>query len=106
MGDPAVLGAAGETTLAISGPVTLGEVSRWRDALLGALGAAQPVNLNLADAGPWDAAGLQLIVSAVTTGRSVGPPVRLCRVPQVFLSLADQAGAADWLADVIVDRLD
>jgi ABC-type transporter Mla MlaB component len=105
LADAAVSGPVDEAMLAISGPVTLAEVSRWRESLLAALGRGVPVNLDVADAGPWDASGVQLVVSAVRTSRTTGPAVRLSRVPNVFLAIADQAGISEWLADAIHDRL-
>jgi ABC-type transporter Mla MlaB component len=93
------------TTLVLSGPVTLAEAPRWRDALLSALAEGKAVRLDLAASGPWDLAGLQLILSAMATGRRSGQAIRLARVPRVFLAIAEQAGLADGLSGAIEGHL-
>jgi ABC-type transporter Mla MlaB component len=89
------------TTVEVSGPVTLAEAPRWREAILAALARGQDVRLDLAAAGPWDAAGLQLVLAALASGRRAGQAVRLARVPRVFLAAAEQGALADHLADSI-----
>jgi anti-anti-sigma regulatory factor len=96
----------GTTDVVLSGPVTLAEAPRWKEALLGAFSAGRPVRIDLESAGPWDLAGLQLLISALATGRRGGVPVRLDRVPRVFLAIADQAGLTGRLAEAIDGRLD
>jgi anti-anti-sigma regulatory factor len=91
-----------EATVDVTGPVTLSEVPRWRDELLAALGEGRPVRLDLSGSGPWDAAGLQLMISAIATGRQAGIPVHLSRVPGAFQAILEQAGAREWLAPSIV----
>ena len=99
-------GAWPVATLVVSGPVTLVESPRWRDALLAVLAEGQDVRIDLATAGPWDLAGLQLLIAALALGRKGGQPVRLVRVPRVLLAIAEQAGLSDRLAEVIDSRLD
>ncbi len=99
-------GAEPVVTVALTGPVTLGETPRWREALIAALAEAKPVRIDLAASGPWDLAGLQLLISAVATGRRSGQAVRLAHVPRGLLAIADQAGVADRLAETIDDRPD
>ena len=93
------------TTLVVAGPVTLGEVPRWREALIAAFSEAKAVQIDLAASGPWDAAGLQLLISAIATGRRSGQTVRLVHVPRCFTAITDQAGASGWLAAAVADRL-
>jgi ABC-type transporter Mla MlaB component len=90
------------TALVVSGPVTVTEVPRWRDALLAVMAASQDIRLNLAAAGPWDLAGLQLLISALASGRRV----RLVEVPRVCLASAERAGLGERLAEAIESRLD
>jgi len=94
------------TTLVVSGPTTLVEAPRWRDALLAALAQGKDVRIDLATAGPWDLAGLQLLLAALVSGRKGGQTVRLVRVPRVLLAIAEQAGLGDRLADAIESRLE
>jgi ABC-type transporter Mla MlaB component len=86
--------------------LTLAEAPRWREALLAALARGHDLRLDLAAAGPWDLAGLQLVLAAMASGRRAGQAVRLDRVPRVLLAIAEQAaldghlaGSIDGLAD-------
>jgi ABC-type transporter Mla MlaB component len=85
-------------TVMISGPITLYESSEVREQLRTALEAGQPLRLNLETSGPWDLAGLQLLVSAVASGRHLGLDVRFEQVPRVCAEVADRSGLRDWLA--------
>jgi len=81
------------TTLVVSGPLTLAETPRWRDALSSALaGEGGGVRVDLAASGPWDLAGVQLLIAAMTSGRLRGREVRLVRVPGVFREITRRAG--------------
>jgi ABC-type transporter Mla MlaB component len=84
----------------LSGPVTLYESAEFRESLHSALAEGKPLRVDLEASGPWDLAGLQLLVSTVATGRKVGLPVRFVHVPGVCRELADRAGLAEWLAAV------
>jgi ABC-type transporter Mla MlaB component len=86
-------------TLTLSGPVTLYESSDVREALAAALAEGKPLRVNLETSGPWDLAGLQLLISAVATGRKAGLPVRLVQVPGVCREIAERSGLGDWLAE-------
>ncbi|MBX6314648.1 MAG: STAS domain-containing protein [Isosphaeraceae bacterium] len=81
--------------------MTLAEVPRWREALLAALAEGKDLRVDLAAAGPWDLAGLQLILAALATGRRAGRSIRLVRVPQVFRAIAERAALTDVLAEAI-----
>jgi ABC-type transporter Mla MlaB component len=106
LGDLApVSGERPATTLVVAGPVTLGEVPRWREALIAAFSEAKPVQIDLAASGPWDVAGLQLLISALATGRRSGQPVRLVHVPRGFTAIAEQAGVSGRLAEAVGDQL-
>lgn len=86
-------------TVTWSGPSTLAEVGRRRAWLLEALSAGQGAGarIELEAAGPWDLAGLQLLLSALETARRNGPVVRLSAVPSVLRDLAVRAGLWDRL---------
>ena len=81
----------------LTGPVTLYEVASVRDHLRSALAAGKPLRLDLADSGPWDIAGLQLLISCVKAGRQLGQDVRLIHVPPACDDLARRYGLSDWL---------
>jgi ABC-type transporter Mla MlaB component len=106
VGPTAEAGARPVTTLVMSGPVTLAESPRWREALLATLAEGHDVRLDLATAGPWDLAGLQLLLAALASGRRSGQAVRLARVPRVCLAVADRAGLAGHLAGTIESRME
>lgn len=93
-------------TVALDGPMTLAEAHRVREALLSAFAPGRDVVLDLGAAGPWDLAGLQLVLSALATGRKAGQGVRLVRPPAALRAIADQAGVADALAGAIEDDPD
>ena len=81
-------------TVRLSGPMTLPEVALWHGRLHAALDRGAGLRIDLAAAGPWDVAGLQLILSALASGKQSGRDVRLLEVPGVFFALAAQAGLA------------
>jgi ABC-type transporter Mla MlaB component len=89
-------------TVMLSGPMTLYESADLRDQLRSALEAGRPVRLNLETSGPWDLAGLQLLVSAVASGRQTGLEIRFEHVPKVCTELAERSGLRDWL-DALTD---
>lgn len=82
----------------LSGPVTLYESAEVRDHLRAALESGDPVLIDLETSGPWDLAGLQLLASALASGREAGVVVRLTHVPRVCAELAERSGLGDWLA--------
>jgi len=87
-------------TLTLSGPITLYDAAEVRESLTMALAGGKDLKLDLETSGPWDVAGLQLLVSAVATGRRAGLSVRLVHVPGVCREIAERAGLAGWLAGV------
>lgn len=88
------------TTVMLSGPMTLYESSEVRDRLRSALEAGRPLHLDLETSGPWDLAGLQLLASAVASGRRAGVPIRFVHVPRVCAEVAGRAGLRDWLSEL------
>jgi ABC-type transporter Mla MlaB component len=87
------------TTITMSGPKTLYESNEVRDLLRSAFESGLPVRLDLETSGPWDFAGLQLLVSAVATGKEYALPVRLVNVPRVCAEIAERSGLREWLAE-------
>jgi ABC-type transporter Mla MlaB component len=83
----------------LSGPMTLYESSEVRELLRSALEPQQPLRLDLETTGPWDLAGLQLLASAVASGRKDGIAVRFDHVPRVCAEIAERSGLSVWLAD-------
>ena len=84
----------------LSGPVTLYESSEIRELLLRALSRGKDLRIDLETSGPWDLAGLQLLISGVASGRKAGQTVRLINVPRGFAEIADRAGLSGWLSSV------
>jgi ABC-type transporter Mla MlaB component len=84
-------------TLRLDGPVTRAESSRWRDELRAALTGASAVNIDLSGSGPWDLAGVQVLLAAQATARRAGRAVRLLDPPGVLLDLANRAGLSSVL---------
>jgi ABC-type transporter Mla MlaB component len=93
-------GDEGVDTITLSGPVTLLEAGGVRERLRSAFGEGRPLRIDLGSAGPWDLAGLQLLVSAVASGRASGRSVTLLHVPEGCRETAERAGLSGWLASV------
>lgn len=81
----------------LSGPVTIEEAPRHREALLAALASGRGLRIDLEPSGPWDVAGLQLLLAALASGRQSGQGVRLAGSPGVLRELAERAGVLDLL---------
>ena len=81
----------------LSGPATLYESTELRETLLAAVLEDKPWCIDLETSGPWDIAGLQLLISAVASGRKAGHAVRLRNVPRVCVEIAERAGLSGWL---------
>src|SRR5262249_25386894 len=81
----------------LTGPVTLYEVAAIRETLLAALAEGRPLRLDLGDSGPWDIAGLQLLISCVKSGRLRNQEVRVVNVPRSCAELAQRSGLSGWL---------
>jgi ABC-type transporter Mla MlaB component len=66
-----------------------------------ALSDGKPVRIDLSDSGPWDLAGIQLLISCVATGRDRDLEVRLVEVPLVCSQVAERSGLSGWLVSVL-----
>jgi ABC-type transporter Mla MlaB component len=84
----------------LTGPVTLYEVSAVREALRSALADGRPLRIDLSESGPWDIAGLQLLISCVRSGQSRGQEVRVVNPPRSCADTAERSGLAEWLRSV------
>jgi ABC-type transporter Mla MlaB component len=84
----------------LTGPITLYEVSAVCETLRGALSDGNPIRIDLGDTGPWDLAGLQLMISAAATARDRDLAIRLVGVPASCAQVAARSGLSDWLASV------
>jgi ABC-type transporter Mla MlaB component len=87
-------------TILLTGPITLYEVSAVRESLSMSLAEGKSLRIDLSDAGPWDLAGLQLIVSCVNTARNSDRETRLINVPKPCVEIAERSGLSDWLRSV------
>jgi ABC-type transporter Mla MlaB component len=84
-------------TIFLTGPVTLYEVGAIRETLCSALAEGKRLRIDLSDSGPWDLAGLQLLISCVKTGRDAGQSVHLANVPAGCTDVAERSGLSSWL---------
>lgn len=82
--------------------MTLAECDRLRLSILGAMAEGGVLRLDLAGSGPWDLAGLQVVLAAVKTVRGQGRSAILDRVPDVFLDVAEKAGCKGFLSGSIL----
>jgi len=87
-------------TIVLTGPITLYEVSAIRETLRLALAEGKQLRIDLADSGPWDLAGLQLLVSCVKTARDRDRAARIFNVPRVCTEIAERSGLSGWLRSV------
>jgi anti-anti-sigma regulatory factor len=92
----------GFSTAILSGPVTLYETSEVRATLLAAVGEGKgkELRINLEATGPWDIAGMQLLVAVVASGRKAGLGVRFEQVPGVCREVAERSGLFAWLDEM------
>lgn len=86
--------------IALVGAVTIYEVVEVRERLARALTGGHETRVDLGDSGPWDLAGLQLLISLVRSGRERESRVRLVNVPPACHEVALRSGLDDWLARV------
>jgi ABC-type transporter Mla MlaB component len=89
-----------EQTILLTGPITLYEVATVRETLRAALVEGRPFRIDLKDSGPWDIAGLQLLISCVRSGQHQDQAVRLVNPPRGCLDLAERSGLIEWLHSV------
>jgi len=89
----------GREPVVLSGPVTLYEVVRAREALMQmqAGGETHPVRIDLAQTETWDVAGLQLLIAAHRSAQARGVALWFEHVPADCLRLAERCGMVDWL---------
>jgi ABC-type transporter Mla MlaB component len=83
--------------LSLSGPITLYESLEVRETLRAALAEKRDLRVDLDASGPWDLAGLQLLVSLANTAHKAGLSVRLVHVPGVCREVAERSGLGPWL---------
>ena len=81
----------------LSGPVTLYESNEIRETLLTAVKEELPLKIDLGTTGPWDLAGLQLLIATVSTCAKKGLAVSFDEVPKSCAEIAERAGLSDWL---------
>lgn len=84
-------------SLTVSGPMTIYEVGDWRETFLQSVRPGTALDVDLHTSGPWDAAGLQLLISLVNTGYQRDCQIRFQLVPKVCREIANRAGLGDWL---------
>jgi hypothetical protein len=85
--------------------MTRAEVDRWRVALADGLSQGRGLRLDLEGSGPWDVAGVQLLLAAIASGQRAGGLVFLTGVPKVLISVAERAGVLDRLAAINLDQV-
>jgi ABC-type transporter Mla MlaB component len=85
-------------TVGLSGPVTLYEVLVVRETLQTAMALGKNLRIDLGDSGPWDLAGVQLLISCAKSAASGNRDVLLLNIPRGCVEIAERAGLSDWLA--------
>ncbi|MFO0951001.1 MAG: STAS domain-containing protein [Isosphaeraceae bacterium] len=86
--------------MTLSGPVTLYESAEVREALLAVLAEGKDLRINLDASGPWDLAGLQLLIATQASAERAGLSVRFTHVPGVCREVAQRSGLSEWLDEV------
>jgi ABC-type transporter Mla MlaB component len=81
----------------LTGPITIYEAATVRESLRIALAVRKPLVIDLSDSGPWDIAGLQLLISCVRSGQQSSQVVRVVNPPRTCAELAQRSGLSDWL---------
>jgi ABC-type transporter Mla MlaB component len=89
-----------DKTILLTGPVTVYEVATVRETLRDALAEGRPVRIDLVDSGPWDVAGLQLLISCVKSGGERSQVVHIVNPPRVCAEMAERSGLLEWLHSV------
>jgi ABC-type transporter Mla MlaB component len=89
-----------EKTILLTGSVTVYEVATIRETLRDALAEGNPVRIDLSDSGPWDVAGLQLLISCVKSGEERSQVVHVVNAPRVCAEMAERSGLSEWLQSV------
>ena len=85
----------------LTGPITRAEVAFWRDALAEAVARDGGLTMDLGASGPWDMAGVQMLVSAMISVERAGGVVRMTRAPKIFLNIIERAALSDRFASAI-----
>jgi len=85
-------------TVALAGPVTLYEVVVVRETLQTAMAEGKHLRIDLSDSGPWDLAGVQLLISCARSVESRDRELHLLNTPRGCVEIAERAGLSDWLA--------
>ena len=81
----------------LTGPITIYEAATVRESLRIALAGGKPLRIDLSDSGPWDIAGLQLLISCVRGGLQSSQVVRIVNPPRTCAELAQRSGLSEWL---------
>jgi ABC-type transporter Mla MlaB component len=81
----------------LTGPITIYEAATVRESLRIALAGGKPLLIDLSDSGPWDIAGLQLLISCLHSGRQRSQAVRIVNPPRPCAELAQRSGLSEWL---------
>jgi anti-anti-sigma factor len=87
-------------TIVLTGRITLYEVSALRETMRMALAEGKQLRIDLSGSGPWDFAGLQLLVSCVKAARNRDRDARLVNVPNTCSEIAERSGLLEWLHSV------
>jgi ABC-type transporter Mla MlaB component len=90
-----------DKTIRLSGPITLYEVAAVCETLRAAVAEGKPLRIDLSESGPWDVAGLQLLISCVKTGRDRDQAVRLVNLPRGCAEMAERSGLREWLDSIL-----
>ncbi len=85
------------SVIVVTGPLTRDEVGRWHESFAEGLVQGRGLRIDLSGSGPWDLAGVQLLLAAIASGRRTGWPIALASMPAVLTTIAGRAGLQDRL---------
>ncbi len=88
--------------IAIVGELTIYTAMELKDKLLTGLSAAEELELDLAEVGEIDAAGLQLLVMIKREAAALGKDLHFTGHSQVVLELLDLSGLAGFFGDPLL----
>ena len=94
--------AGGRRKAVVQGSMTIYEAAADKPALLGALGEATEMEIDLSSVVEMDTAGLQLLILVKRESLRAGKPVRLTGHSEASLDVLDRYNLAGYFGDPVV----
>ena len=96
------IAAGGRRIAVVQGSMTIYEAAADKPALLGALGEATEMEIDLSSVVEMDTAGLQLLILVKRESLRAGKPVRLTGHSEASLDVLDRYNLAGYFGDPVV----